>query len=200
MTEQELLASFDYVITAKGQDNPYCVGMIERNKDILDMVFESNGYILFKVKHLLKWQEVLYKVYPDGIEVSASSSKSFVVRDLGKRVRLVLELATTQDDGALQQARFQINWIRSGTDRSAAGISMAPFDLKPGRNTYEHVFDAEPFAGMLGVVYLTSHDDRPVKAFSLRVWSADGPAALDKYLAEYSAKWPPLASILKDVR
>ena len=199
LSEQELLASFDYVITAKGQDSRYRPGVMERNKEMLDTVFESDKYVLFKVKHVLKWQEVLSESYQDGVDVTVATPKSFPLQSLGNRVKLVLEFAPTQDGGVAEQARFQINWIRSDTG-TFAGTSLVPFDLKPGRNTYEHVFDAESFSGMLGVVFLTSHDKRPVRAFGLRVWSAETQNALNKHLDEYGAKWPPLAAVLKKSR
>ena len=200
LDEQDLLASFDYVIHAKGQDNRYRPGVIDRNKEMLETAFESDQYILFKVKHVLKWQEVFSESYPDGVDVTVATPKTYPLQGLGTRVKLVLEFAPTQDGGMPEQARFQINWLHSVTGKFA-GCSLIPFDLQPGRNTYEHVFDAESFLGMVGVVYLGSHDERPVRAFGLRVWSTETQQnSLEKYLNEYGAKWPPLASVLKEAR
>lgn len=200
LSEQDLLASFDYVIHAKSQDNRYRPGVIDRNKEMLETAFESDEYILFKVKHVLKWQEVFSESYPDGVDVTVATPKAYPIQGLGTRVKLVLEFAPTQDGGMAEQARFQINWLHSVTGKFA-GTSLIPFDLQPGRNTYEHVFDSEAFLGMVGVVYLTSHDERPVRAFGLRVWSSETQQnALKKYLNEFGAKWPPLASVLKEAR
>ena len=200
LSEQDLLVYFDYVITAKAQNNPYRPGVIDRNKEMLETVFESDQYILFKVKHVLMLEEVFSESYPDGVDVTVTSNKSFPIQDLGNRVKLVLDIASAQDGGVTEQARFQINWLHSDTG-AFAGTSLFPFDLKPGRNTYEHVFNTESFSGMLGVVYLTSHDERPVNVFGLRVWSSTTQKnALNKYLNEYGAKWPPLASVLNEAR
>nr|NJM01476.1 hypothetical protein [Desulfobacula sp.] len=200
LSEHDLLASFDYVITTKGRDNPYRPGVVDRNKEMLETVFESDGYILFKVKHVLKWQEVFSESYPDGVDVTVAKPKTYPIQGLGARVKLVLEFSPTQDGGKPEQGRFQINWLHSVTGKFT-GTSLIPFDLQPGRNTYEHVFDTESFLGMLGVVYLASHDERPVRAFGLKVWSTKTQQnVLKKYLDEYGAKWPPLASVLKEAR
>lgn len=199
LNEQDLLASFDYVVHAKGQDNLYRPGVIDRNKEMLEMAFESDHYILFKVKHVLKWQEVFSKSYSDGVDVTVVTPKTYPLQNLGTHVKLVLEFAPTQVGEMAEQARFQINWLHSITGKFV-GTSIVPFDLQPGKNTYEHVFDAESFLGMIGVVYLTSHDERPVRAFGVRVWSSETQNVLKKYLNEYGAKWPPLSSVLKEAR
>ena len=181
ITTKQLIEFFDFVIEPTDKAKQALDLTSLKEKKILLPQHRDSSYSLYRVRPAM---EALLKLsFDEGLTVT--SGRSYRIDNPGKAIRLVIE---SEAHSPKQYGRFQVSWRRVA-DNSAAGLTLIPFLMKEGRHVYLYDLDNPFTEPVYGMVYLNSHDKRPVTIYSYQVLHFPKPV-LTQVLEKYDETWP----------
>ncbi|WP_333804606.1 glycosyltransferase family 39 protein [Sulfurospirillum sp.] len=157
---------------------------IDSIKVNLEVFYESDTHILYKVKQQLK--PILHETLIDPIMVTATQPQVRVFEVKSDEYKINLDVAKA-DITQPAMARFQINWLDE--NGKFLGTSLIPFSLAEDRATYNSSLLKDiPLGAKTGVFYLTSHDQTPIKIYGFSLFGNAKNKALQIELDRFFQK------------
>lgn len=184
MPLDQFLSNFSYVISADTA-HPMQFDLAPLVRDgRLKPVFDDDGFTLYSVcPRQEDYSLLLEKTFEPPATVTVTQNVTLAAEGFGKDSILELDIESEEDG---RTSRFQVNW-HDRPDGAMTELTLVPFELRQGRRIYSRPLDT--LGKRLGLVYVTSHDERPITVHSCRVWTRK-PTPLDLSLERYSRKWP----------
>jgi hypothetical protein len=190
ITPLEFLDSFDYYLVDKTQRVRLPeLFTLEEHPELrrkLDVEAETGTHILYRVKHN---NNIVSEKYKTPLKVNVATPTIVSFDNIYQSYKIDLEI---EGQAKNEIGRWQINWMDQ--KGNMISTSLVPFDVKDGIHHYINRIDNVPSRAVQGLLYITSHNEVPIRVLSAEL-SSDSRSkfnVVDQALKKYNEKWPHL--------
>jgi hypothetical protein len=190
----EFLTSFDYYLVNNTVPEKYPEYFSLESPEInslLTLTAQSATHSLYKISKNVSETQILSEHFPIALNVTVSTPEVRTIENIYEQYKIEIDAEKPKGTTGDYYGRWQINWLDNNDQFITT--SIVPFKLENERKVYVSSMIADvPAKAKTGVVYMTSHDDKPIIIHDIKVFGIRSQSYLDQLLEEYSSKWPHL--------